>query len=125
MTEYCSVCMCDHEKENTTTLKCKHTFCTSCIDTWCKQHNTCPMCRASIKTKEAFESGLDYTQKFFNDTDFKFTLLATCQHDSRNKEILMQVIKGIEREYKRATDQEDSDMIQICTDHFIDIYNYM
>jgi len=34
--------------DNAVTLLCKHQFCKGCIDTWKRNTNTCPLCRAEI-----------------------------------------------------------------------------
>ena len=125
MSKLCSICLCDHELEHMKRLGCKHVFCTKCIDTWSKQNNTCPLCRKSFDVAPGMDTTQSYTNKFIDDVDFKFMILATCQHNPENKEILLKVIKGLERVYIDASNRRDSETIQRCTDHFIDIYNYM
>lgn len=42
----CSICT--EVITDTATLNCQHVFCYDCILAWCKQTNTCPLCRAII-----------------------------------------------------------------------------
>jgi len=45
----CPICLAKlGPRENTTTLTCKHTFHTGCINEWMKTNRTCPMCRRPI-----------------------------------------------------------------------------
>lgn len=47
--EYCVICFEDMKDSSvTTTLECKHRFCTSCIQRWMVNHSTCPTCRGRI-----------------------------------------------------------------------------
>lgn len=44
--EECSICLCDIEnKKETSVTKCNHIFHKGCIKEWCKENNTCPICR--------------------------------------------------------------------------------
>jgi hypothetical protein len=45
----CPICMC--EIKNKITTKCGHSFCETCIKTWCKNHSTCPLCRGDIQNE--------------------------------------------------------------------------
>ncbi|PWA43008.1 zinc finger, RING/FYVE/PHD-type [Artemisia annua] len=43
----CSICLADYKPEDVVRLlpKCGHLFHVKCIDTWLKNHPTCPLCR--------------------------------------------------------------------------------
>jgi len=52
----CCICYDDFMCENSVTLlPCKHIFDKECIVTWLKIHNTCPVCRHSIKDEAIVE----------------------------------------------------------------------
>jgi len=46
----CSVCLGEVEKfkPDTVILPCGHRAHKSCIEPWCRTHNTCPVCRANL-----------------------------------------------------------------------------
>ncbi len=44
----CSICLENHNHNETTTLSCNHTFGKTCISQWINHKNTCPLCRAII-----------------------------------------------------------------------------
>jgi len=45
----CAVCMQDIPSVKQRTLRCKHIFCTQCINKWQDNgNNTCPLCRSAI-----------------------------------------------------------------------------
>jgi hypothetical protein len=58
----CTICLEKwHQGETITKLNCQHSFCKGCIVQWLKMHNTCPLCRESIKedsTTATVENGL-------------------------------------------------------------------
>lgn len=45
----CPICL-ECDDNDFTTLKCNHMFHTKCINIWLHNHNTCPYCRALVKT---------------------------------------------------------------------------
>ena len=47
----CAVCLAEYQEEEELKVlpACRHWFHAACIDTWLKQHTTCPVCRADIK----------------------------------------------------------------------------
>ena len=52
----CPICMDLVKQSKTTTTKCGHQFCSSCLDKWEEQSNSCPMCRAQLQEiKKIFE----------------------------------------------------------------------
>lgn len=52
----CPICLDNICKKQSTTLKCEHTFCTSCIIAWLDSDKiTCPMCRKQVTHKEYFK----------------------------------------------------------------------
>jgi len=40
-------------------LICKHTFCFSCINQWCTQNPTCPLCRVDVEWIQKIEHSAD------------------------------------------------------------------
>lgn len=38
-------------------IECGHMFCDECVQTWFKQEQTCPMCRAKVSNDPAWEDG--------------------------------------------------------------------
>lgn len=48
--ECCSICF--DSIDDKTTLKCKHSFCLTCIRRWLKDHDSCPMCRKETDLME-------------------------------------------------------------------------
>jgi len=56
----CSICYDEFMCENTATLlPCKHAFDNECIVTWLKLHNTCPVCRHTVKDQTSVEKPLN------------------------------------------------------------------
>lgn len=50
----CSICIDDiSEGDMALYLPCKHWFHEQCVVLWLKEHNTCPICRTPIETREA------------------------------------------------------------------------
>ena len=47
--EKCPICMDKIKKKITTS--CNHSFCKTCIKTWCKQNNNCPLCRKNLQNE--------------------------------------------------------------------------
>ena len=46
--ETCTICLCDFiEKEKVGDLKCGHVFHASCLKSWIRKKNHCPLCKAS------------------------------------------------------------------------------
>jgi hypothetical protein len=37
------------DEHSAVVLSCGHVFCQGCLDEWLRQHNTCPMCRATVE----------------------------------------------------------------------------
>jgi len=52
--DMCSICRLNIESNNITRKikKCNHTFHHTCLDTWLKNHTTCPNCRQDIRITE-------------------------------------------------------------------------
>ncbi|KAK0388652.1 hypothetical protein NLU13_4895 [Sarocladium strictum] len=49
----CAICIDSFEEGQTATfLPCKHWFHDECVVLWLKEHNTCPVCRTPIETRE-------------------------------------------------------------------------
>ena len=44
----CPICL-EQVNEPRETAKCKHVFCSKCIERWCEKHKTCPMCVAILE----------------------------------------------------------------------------
>ncbi|EGC37609.1 hypothetical protein DICPUDRAFT_76778 [Dictyostelium purpureum] len=44
----CSICYNKLNTTNASTIDCSHQFCYKCIHKWCKEDNTCPLCRAEF-----------------------------------------------------------------------------
>ncbi|KAF8693290.1 hypothetical protein HU200_038674 [Digitaria exilis] len=51
--EECTVCLEEYEPKDVVRVlpACGHAFHAPCIDTWLRQHPTCPVCRASLRAK--------------------------------------------------------------------------
>ena len=46
----CTICLeAWRQGETITKLSCQHSFCKECITQWLKMHNSCPLCRESVK----------------------------------------------------------------------------
>eukprot|EP00553_Chaetoceros_curvisetus_P007467 CAMPEP_0204622652 /NCGR_PEP_ID=MMETSP0717-20131115/8336_1 /ASSEMBLY_ACC=CAM_ASM_000666 /TAXON_ID=230516 /ORGANISM="Chaetoceros curvisetus" /LENGTH=382 /DNA_ID=CAMNT_0051637457 /DNA_START=31 /DNA_END=1179 /DNA_ORIENTATION=+ len=46
----CCICLCEYEEgEMLTQLKCGHVYHKECIDSWCKNHVTCPLCNLDLE----------------------------------------------------------------------------
>lgn len=43
--EECSICLCDIENKKMSVTICNHMFHKVCIKEWCKESNSCPICR--------------------------------------------------------------------------------
>ncbi|XP_062219192.1 putative RING-H2 finger protein ATL69 [Phragmites australis] len=58
----CTVCLEEYEAKDVVRVlpACGHTFHVLCIDAWLRQHPTCPVCRASLRTKKRGATPLDY-----------------------------------------------------------------
>lgn len=48
----CAVCF--NEIFVGSVVKCGHFFCYSCIHTWLKEHNTCPLCKTNVTPSEVY-----------------------------------------------------------------------
>ncbi|CAH8528624.1 unnamed protein product [Dicrocoelium dendriticum] len=49
----CSICFEDYKlSETVTQLPCQHIYHTSCVNTWLKQHATCPICRKDLNGRD-------------------------------------------------------------------------
>lgn len=50
----CAVCLCEFENDDTLRLlpRCNHAFHPDCIDSWLKDHTTCPVCRANLADEQ-------------------------------------------------------------------------
>jgi len=48
--EKCSICLEDLTTYNKKSLTCKHAFHMTCVNTWLREQNNCPLCRASQVT---------------------------------------------------------------------------
>jgi hypothetical protein len=49
----CTICLDSFEEGQTATfLPCKHWFHDECVMLWLKEHNTCPVCRTPIETRD-------------------------------------------------------------------------
>ena len=44
----CSICLDNHNHNNSTTLECNHIFGKECISQWLNYNKTCPLCRRII-----------------------------------------------------------------------------
>ena len=56
----CSICLDDLENKLTTTTNCNHEFHIDCLNTWTRNHNSCPLCRAQLYNgREDFDSFMD------------------------------------------------------------------
>ena len=44
----CIICYDKISNINTTTTLCNHTYHLKCLLKWCKEHNTCPICRDNL-----------------------------------------------------------------------------
>ena len=44
----CPICLDTIVIANQKQLKCNHTFCANCIDSWLKHHSSCPCCRQPV-----------------------------------------------------------------------------
>lgn len=49
----CPICL---DKFTSQVLPCGHSYCESCLETWCCQEHNCPMCRISVKSSDVRES---------------------------------------------------------------------
>ena len=64
----CSVCLFGKSKRQKLTLNCGHSFCKSCIDTWTKTNNSCPLCRKPILDEFVFiETSLSFLLNSFTE----------------------------------------------------------
>ncbi|KAF6778781.1 hypothetical protein AHF37_01516 [Paragonimus kellicotti] len=49
----CSICFEDYQtSEKATRLPCQHIYHTTCVNTWLKQHATCPVCRKDLNGQD-------------------------------------------------------------------------
>ncbi|CAL8071451.1 unnamed protein product [Calicophoron daubneyi] len=49
----CSICFDDYQlSEDVTRLPCQHVYHTTCVNTWLKQHATCPICRKDLSGRD-------------------------------------------------------------------------
>ena len=49
----CPICYCKIDTiKNISVTNCNHTFCFSCITTWTRNHDTCPVCRFNFFQSE-------------------------------------------------------------------------
>ncbi|KAK4450716.1 hypothetical protein QBC34DRAFT_402326 [Podospora aff. communis PSN243] len=54
----CTICIDElHKGDEVTVLPCTHWFHGECVVLWLKEHNTCPICRASIEGGQSGQSG--------------------------------------------------------------------
>lgn len=87
----CLVCLKNLNGKTITCTTCNNTFCTTCIDKWCKIGNgLCPICRSilpkCIENKIQFIE--DIKQLENNDKDFTIDFEIDGKNISENKEIL-------------------------------------
>jgi hypothetical protein len=52
----CPICL---ENPVNKTTACSHHFCEECIDSWMREHSTCPLCRANINNGTNDETQVD------------------------------------------------------------------
>jgi hypothetical protein len=52
----CSICFESISNRNKKSLNCNHYFHRNCINTWLREQNNCPLCRASQSTSEESET---------------------------------------------------------------------
>ena len=71
----CAICLCPAEKDNEK-LRCRHTFCRTCIFEWLIEKETCPCCRQTVDeftkyraVNTAFQKG-----KLFKVTEIRYDL---------------------------------------------------
>ena len=67
----CAICLGTVESRNIKTLKCNHCFHKECIDTWLKNHITCPYCRAIVKLIKVKIKRMTY-KTYLNPTNIVF-----------------------------------------------------
>ncbi|KAK0619898.1 hypothetical protein B0T14DRAFT_219068 [Immersiella caudata] len=54
----CTICIDElHKGDEVSVLPCSHWFHGECVILWLKEHNTCPICRASIEGEQSGQSG--------------------------------------------------------------------
>ena len=47
----CECIICHNPFEDAVIIACSHTFCRNCLQTWLRDHDTCPACRAPTSTQ--------------------------------------------------------------------------
>lgn len=62
--ELCAICHCEFVAP--IKLKCGHIFCTQDIQTWLDKKTTCPICRTSVKDKDANKYRFDQAANTIN-----------------------------------------------------------
>jgi len=49
----CAICLEECRTGRFTQTKCNHVFHTNCIERWCSDHDTCPVCRTRFQLRES------------------------------------------------------------------------
>jgi len=90
----CSICYDDFELDKeVTVLPCNHAFDKDCIVTWLKLHNTCPVCRHSVKDETQLEKAVQEvseTDAVINPENQNADVVPPENHEEENKQIQAQ-----------------------------------
>ena len=74
-TSQCSICLINIEEKNKACLECGHSFHYTCLLTWNKLHNSCPLCRTQIvPTDEDTDGDADGDAEINNENDYNSDL---------------------------------------------------
>lgn len=141
----CSICMKKKLQKFSAQLPCKHNFCKSCVSTWAKRNNSCPLCRSAfsfylyknkrinvkapkLTAKVNFSLLVEATTAFLQNKDFQETMRDDVLNREAGADVLIRCIYRSllilnEEENRPTFEDEDLDQALVAAEAIIECLN--